>query len=320
MRLSPLSGSSGPFYCERRVKASVVSAYGGPEVMKYQDMPDPKPGAGDVVVKVAGIGINPEDMLERNGNLKDQWPLHFPAIIGLDVSGTVVATGDGVTDLKVGDRVCGWSYHTYAEMVADKASLFAKVPETMDLVEAAAIPLVGVTGSQLISVASGLQPGQTVLVAGAAGAVGRSAVYMAKVSGARVIAGVQGFQLDQAAGIGADEAIALDDPAAFATIPQVDVVANTLRGKAATDLLAKVKDGGTFASVTGEPDGTKDYPKVRVVSFVSKQDRAVIAFMVDAVNAGKLGIPIGRREKLQNAGAAQAAFTKGGIGKVLLVP
>ena len=86
------------------MKASVVTAYGGPEVMKYQDMPDPKPGAGDVLVKVAGIGINPEDMLERNGDLKDRWPLQFPAIIGLDVSGTVVATGDGVTDLKVGER------------------------------------------------------------------------------------------------------------------------------------------------------------------------------------------------------------------------
>jgi NADPH:quinone reductase-like Zn-dependent oxidoreductase len=297
----------------------VVSAYGGPEVMKYQDMPDPEPGAGDVLVKVAGIGINPEDMLERNGDLKD-WQLHFPAIIGLDVSGTVIAMGDGVTDLKVGERVCAWSYHTYAELVADKATLFAKVPKTMDLVDAAAIPLVAVTGSQLISVAARLQSGQTVLVSGAAGAVGRCAVYMAKVLGARVIAGVQRFQFDQSDSIGADETIALDDPAAFATIPKVDIVANALRGKAATDLLAKVKDGGVFASVTGAPDGTERYPKVRVVPFRSKQDREGIAFIADAVNAGKMTIPIGRREQLKNAGAAQAAFAKGGIGKVLLIP
>lgn len=298
----------------------MVSAYGGPEVMKYQDMPDPQLSAGDVLVEAAGIGINPEDMLERNGDLKDHWTLHFPAIIGLDVSGTVVATSDGVTDLKVGDRVCAWSYHTYAELVADKATLFAKVPETMDLIDAAAIPLVGLTGSQLISVASGLQPRQTVLVAGAAGAVGRCAVYMAKEQDAHVIAGVLRLQLDQAESIGADETVALDDPAAFAALPQVDVVANALRGKAATAMLAKVKDGGTFASVTGEPDGAKEYPKVRVVSFRSKQDRAGIAFIADAVNARKLTIPIGLREELKNAGAAQAAFTKGGIGKVLLIP
>ncbi|MGA7356998.1 MAG: NADP-dependent oxidoreductase [Candidatus Cybelea sp.] len=297
-----------------------MTAYGGPEVMKYQDMPDPKPGGGDVLVKVTGIGINPEDMLERNGDLKDTYPLHFPAIIGLDVSGTVVATGDGVTDLVVGERVCAWSYHTYAELIADKARLFAKVPETMDLVDAAAIPLVAVTGTQLISVASGLQSGQTVLISGAAGAVGRCAVYMAKASGARVIAGVQRFQLDQAKSIGADETIALDDPVAFATIPQVDIVANTLRGKAATDLLTKVKDGGTFASVTGAPDGSRGYPQVRVVPFRSKQDWAAIAFIAAAVSSGKMTIPIGRREELKNAGAAQAAFTKGGIGKVLLTP
>jgi NADPH:quinone reductase-like Zn-dependent oxidoreductase len=301
------------------VKASVVTAYGGPEVMNYQDMPDPEPAPGDVLVEVAGIGINPEDILERNGAVAG-WQLQFPAIIGLDVSGTVVATGDGVTDLKAGDRVCGWAYHTYAELVAAKATLFAKVPETMDLVDAAAIPLVGVTGSQLISVASGLQRGQTVLVSGAAGAVGRCAVYVAKAAGAHVIAGVQRRQLDQAESIGADETIVLDDPAAFAAIPHVDVVANMLRGKAATDLLAKVKDGGTFASVTGVPDGSKEYPKVRVVSFVSKQDRALIAFVADAVHAGKLTIPIDHREALENAGAAQAAVTKGGIGKVLLVP
>jgi len=288
--------------------------------MKYQDMPDPKPRPGEILVKAAGIGINPEDMLERNGDLKDHWQLQFPAIIGLDVSGTVIATGNDVGDLKVGERVCGWSYHTYAELVADKATLFAKVPETMDLVDAAAIPLVGVTGSQLISVAAGLQPGQTVLVSGAAGAVGRCAVYMAKVLGGHVIAGVLRSQLDQADSIGADETIALDDPAAFASIPQVDVVANMLRGKPATDLLAKVKDGGTFASVTGEPGGAKSFPKVRVVSFRSKQDRAGIAFIADAVNSGKMTIPIGLREQLKNAGAAQAAFTKGGIGKVLLIP
>jgi NADPH:quinone reductase-like Zn-dependent oxidoreductase len=131
---------------------------------------------------------------------------------------------------------------------------------------------------------------------------------------------VQRFQLDQAESIGADETIALDDPAAFASIPQVDIVANTLRGQTATDLLAKVKDGGTFASVTGEPGGTKDYPKVRVVAFVSKRDGATVGFIAEAVNAGKITIPIDHRDELKNAGAAQAAFTKGHIGKVLLIP
>ena len=301
------------------MKASVLTGYGGPEVVRYQDMPDPELRAGDVLVRAAGIGINPEDMLERNGVLKDQFPLQFPAIIGLDVSGTVVAVGDGVTNLKAGDRVCGWSYHTYAELVADKSDYFAKVPETMDLVDAAAIPLVGITGTQLITVAGALQRDQTVLVSGAAGAVGRCAVFAAKNLGARVIAGVLHSQLDQADSIGADDTVALDDGAGFARIPPVDLVANTLRGKSATALLAKVKDGGTFASVTGAPDGASNYPKVRIVSFRSKQDRSVIERIANAVNDGKVTIPIGLRAELKNAGDAQAAFTKGGIGKVLLV-
>lgn len=288
--------------------------------MTYQDMPDPQLRAGDVLVKVAGIGINPEDMLERNGVLKDSYPLEFPAIIGLDVSGIVIATGDHVTDLNIGDRVCGWSYHTYAELVADKSAYFARVPDSMDLVDAAAIPLVGVTGSQLVGVAGELQSGQTVLVSGAAGAVGRCAVFAAKMIGAHVTAGVLRSQLDQAQSIGADETVALDDPAAFAKIGQVDLVANTLRGTSATGLLSKVKDGGIFASVTGAPDGSDAYPKVRVVPFQSKQDRGTIELIAHAINDGKMRIPIGLRAELKNAGDAQAAFTKGGIGKVLLLP
>ncbi len=135
-----------------------------------------------------------------------------------------------------------------------------------------------------------------------------------------MIAGVQRSQLDEADSIGADETVALDDPAAFATIPQVDVVANTLRGKTATDLLAKVKDGGTFASVTGSARRRRGLPEGARRPVPLKARPAGIAFIADAVNAGKLTIPIGLREELKNAGAAQAAFTKGGIGKVLLVP
>jgi NADPH:quinone reductase-like Zn-dependent oxidoreductase len=302
------------------MKACVVTAYGGPEVMSYQDMPDPELGADGVLVQVAGISINPVDLHERDGDTKDWRPLRFPAIIGWDVSGTVIGVGDKVKDLKRGDRVCAWSYHTYAELVADEAAVFCKVPDRLDIVDAAALPLVGTTGSQLISLASGVQAGQTVLVSGAAGGVGRSAVYTAKALGARVFAGVQAYQLGEADSIGADEIVALDDAAAFATIPPVDIVANAVRGKTAEDLMGKVKPGGTYASVTGEPANAKDFPSVRVVSFVSKQDKDVIAFIADAVLRGRMTIPIDRRIPLREAAAGQKAVAAGGIGKVLLVP
>jgi NADPH:quinone reductase-like Zn-dependent oxidoreductase len=119
-----------------------------------------------------------------------------------------------------------------------KAELLARVPKAMNLVDAAVLPLVTMTGSQLIFV-SDVKPGQTVLVSGAAGGVGRSAFFTAKDRGAVVVAGVLKRQLEQAKLLGADRLAALDDSAALADLPRVDVVANTVRGKTAGELLGK---------------------------------------------------------------------------------
>src|SRR4029077_12383083 len=129
-----------------------------------------------------------------------------------------------------------------------------------------------VTGSQLISVASGVKAGQTVLVSGAVGGVGRAAVRTAKDQGAIVIAGVRKTQLDAAKVIGADQVVALDDQAAFDALAPVDIVANTVRAPAAETLVSKVKDGGMFASVSGVPESAKSRPSIRTVAFMSKQD------------------------------------------------
>ena len=171
------------------MKAVVMNEYGGPEVLSFGDYPDPSPGSGEVLVRVAAASVNPIDLLQRSGGTKSFFPVEFPGVIGWDVSGTVIKLGAGVDKLVVGDRVFGWAFHTYAELCAIKANLLAKVPDGLDLVEAAALPLVTLTGSQLISVASGVKSGQTVLVSGATGSVGRAAVYTAKDKGARVIAG-----------------------------------------------------------------------------------------------------------------------------------
>ena len=302
------------------MKATVIHRYGGPEEFTYEDVPDPVAGPGEVLVKVAAAGINPVDMQERTGATKDWRPLQFPAVLGWDVSGTVVKLGDGVRGLAVGDTVCAWAYHTYAELCADKADLFAKIPEGLDVVDAAALPLVALTGSQLVSSASGVKSGDTVIVSGAAGGVGRSAVYMAKKMGATVVAGVLKRQLGRANGIGADRLVALDDAAAFAELPRVDIVANAVRGETASKLMSKLKDGGTFASVTGEPGNVSDYPAVRVVSFVSAQDVVMLRSLLEAVRDKQLTIPIDRRIPLREAGAGHAAVERGGIGKVLLLP
>src|SRR3984885_4237138 len=179
------------------MKAIVVYEYGGPDVLKYEEYPDPVPGAGDVLVRVAAAGVNPIDYKRRAGLTKDFYPMQFPSLIGVDVSGTVVKIGPGVEDFSAGDQVFAMADNTYAELCVVKAAVLAKVPKGLDLIQAAALPLVTTTGNQLMT-ATGIKAGQTVMVVGAVGNVGRSAVFTAKESGATVIAGVLKKQVDEA--------------------------------------------------------------------------------------------------------------------------
>jgi NADPH:quinone reductase-like Zn-dependent oxidoreductase len=299
------------------VKAAVIHQYGGPEVLKYEDVPDPVPGQGEILMKVAAAGINPIDIIERNGGTN----VALPAVLGRDASGTVVKLGDGVSGLAVGEKVATWSYHTYAEFVVAKAEWFARIPNGLDLEDAAALPLVTLTGSQLVSELAEVKGGNSVLVSGADGAVGRAAVYTAKNLGARVTAGVRKAQLEEAKRLGADDVLALDDDAAFAAFPQVDIVVNTVRGATAEALMSKVKSGGTFASATGVPDNAKDYRFVNAKSFHSHQDSTMLFELMEAVRDKKFSIPIARKMPLRDASAGQAAVQQGGLdGKVLLVP
>ena len=302
------------------MKAAVIHEYGGPEVLKYEDYPDPAVGPGEVLVRVAAASVNPIDTMWRAGRTQEWRTLQLPAVLGRDVAGSVLRPGPGVTGFSAGERVLAWAHHTYAELCAVKAELLAKVPEGLELVAAAALPLVTVTGNQLISVAAVPQSGQSVLVSGAFGAVGRAALFTARSRGAKVIAGVRKQQLEAASSLGADEVVALDDEAALTRLAPVDVVANAVRGKTAELLLGKVKPGGVYASVTGVPPNAKEFPSIRTVAFVSKQDANTLLYMANAVAAGKLTIPIDRRLPLKDAAAAHAAVEKGGIGKVLLVP
>jgi NADPH:quinone reductase-like Zn-dependent oxidoreductase len=171
------------------MRAIVVHQYGGPEVLKFEEYPDPVPVPGEALVRVAASSVNPIDYKRRAGLTKDFYPLKFPGLIGVDISGTVVEIGPGVEGFSVGDEVFAMADNTYAELCVVKAAVLAKVPKGLNLIQAAALPLVTTTGNQLVS-ATGVNAGQTVLVVGAAGNVGRSAVFTAKARGAIVIAGI----------------------------------------------------------------------------------------------------------------------------------
>jgi NADPH:quinone reductase-like Zn-dependent oxidoreductase len=305
---------------EIAMKAAVIHSYGGPEVLRYEDCPNPQPGPGEVLVRVAAAGVNPVDLREREGSTKDWRPVVFPGVLGWDLSGTVIGLGDGVQNLPEGTPVFGWSYHTYAELCVVKADLLAKVPSGLDLIKAAAVPLVSATGCQLISVAAQPKAGQTVLVSGANGAVGRCAVFTAKDRGCVVIAGVRAKDRDAAQRLGADQVLALDDEAAIQALAPVDLVANCVRGSTATRLLGKVKPGGLFASVTGVPDGADAFPEVRATAFVSKQNTESYLYAAKGIIDGRLEIPIARIMPLSAAAQAHATVAKGGSGKILLKP
>jgi NADPH:quinone reductase-like Zn-dependent oxidoreductase len=301
------------------MKAIVVHEYGGPEVLKFEDYPDPVPARGEVLVRVAAASVNPVDNKRRAGLTRDFYPIHFPGLIGIDMSGTVVEVGPGVEAFSAGNRVFAMADNTYAELCVVKADVLGDIPEGLDLIEAAALPLVTTTGNQLLS-ATGIKAGQTVMVVGALGNVGRSAVFTAKDRGARVIAGVLNRQMDVANTLGADQVVATDDDTAIASLPPLDAIADTVGGKTAEKLIARVKPGGVFSTVLATPPNAAQYPAVKVVFVFSKFDGETLQFMAEAVRDGELVIPISKRMPLSEAAQAQALAEKGGIGKILLVP
>jgi len=300
------------------MKAVVVHQYGGPEVLKFEEYPDPVPSAGEVLVRVAATSVNPIDYKRRAGLTKDFYPLKFPGLIGVDIAGTVVKIGPGAEEFSAGDQVFAIADNTYAELCVVKAATLAKVPKGLDLVQAAALPLVTTTGNQLLS-ATGIKAGKTVLVVGAAGNVGRSAVFTAKSRGATVIAGVLKRQFGDAKTVGADQVVATDDDGEIANLPPLDAVADTVGGRTAEKLIAKLKPGGVYASVVGAPQNAAEYPSVKVEAVFSKFDRKTLEFMAEAVRDGKLVIPISQKLPLSKAAEAQATAEKGAAGKILLV-
>jgi NADPH:quinone reductase-like Zn-dependent oxidoreductase len=231
----------------------------------------------------------------------------------------VIKIGPGAGGFSVGDHVFGMADDgAYAELCVLKAETLAKVPTGLDLIQAAALPLATTTGNQLLR-ATGVKAGQTVLVIGAVGNVGRSAVFTAKAIGTTVIAGVLKRQIDDTKAIGAEQILATDDDAAIANLTAVDVVADTVGGRTAQKFIAKVKPGGVYASVVGAPQNAADYPAVKVVAVFSKADRKMLEFMGEAVRDRKLVIPIRLKLPLSEAAKAHSIAEKGGVGKILLI-
>jgi NADPH:quinone reductase-like Zn-dependent oxidoreductase len=193
------------------MKAVRMHDYGGSDVLVHEEVERPEPAPDEVLVRVRAATINPIDWKVREGYLRGWMDLPLPLILGHDMAGDVVAVGSDVTGFQVGDAVFGsmsnFMKGTHAEYVAAPAAEIAKKPATLDYETAASVPQAALAGWQTVLEAGALQEGQTVLVHGAAGNVGRYAVQFAKQRGARVIGTARQINMQMVSDLGADEVI-----------------------------------------------------------------------------------------------------------------
>lgn len=301
------------------MKAVLLTDYGDVDKLVLWEVPELVPGPGEIKVGVEGASINPMDYKLRRGDLRAVMPLELPAILGRDVAGTVLEVGENVTGIEVGDRVMGLVEHGYAEEVVGPAEAFAKVPDELPAADAAALPLVGLTGAQLVEETLEPNQGDLVLVTGAVGSVGRVAVFAARQCGARVLAGVRARQRAQAEALHVDGVVALDDPDELAKLPVLDGIADTVDGEVLERLLGKVKPGGVVGTVLSAPASAAKRA-ISVRTMLTHPDAERLAALGEAYSRGELELPVDKRYPLTEIRAAQRLAEQPGVGKIVVMP
>lgn len=303
------------------MKAAVLHEYGDAGKLRYEDTDVPPFGDNEVLVRVRATSINPIDYKLRSGAAKARFPVDFPAILGRDLSGEVVDFGRNVTGFPKGMRVMALANGTYAEYTVAKADTLAPIPEALSFEEAAALPLVTTTGAQLIERATKPLPGETVLVTGALGSVGRSAVHVAKKLGARVLAGVRSQEVDEARReLEVDGVVAIDDEAAIEELRDLDAIADTISGPTIQRLMKKLRAGGKLGSVLGKPDGSEKLD-IHVQDMMAVPDASRLYQLADEEARKEFTIPIARTMKLSEIQEAhRLAESHATKGKIILIP
>jgi NADPH:quinone reductase-like Zn-dependent oxidoreductase len=293
------------------MKAVRFHAFGGPEVLRYEDVDVPTPGAGEVRVRVTATSYNSVDATIRAGGLQDRAPVQLPHVPGVDVAGTVDALGDGVDAIAVGDRVVGLLPMTAAgaaaEHVIASAESLAGIPRCLPLAALAGLPLVGLTAWQALFDLGKLTAGQRVLVNGAGDAVGGCAVQLAKEARAHVIATADPCS---AAWVEADEVV--DRTLADLTVAvrePVDLVLNLAPAspERLAALLSLVRDGGALVSAPLRvPVPSDEQRSVRGVDLVVRSDSDQLADLVARVSTNELVVDVAQRVNLADLPALHA--------------
>ena len=306
------------------MKAVRIHEYGGPEALRYEDVPRPKPRADEVLIRVRAAGVNPVDWKVRRGELRGLWRHPLPLIPGWDAAGVVVTAGRRARRFTAGDEVYGLlDVHrdgAYAEYAVARESVLAPKPGSADYLRAAAVPMAALAAWQSLFHAGGLQAGQTVLIHGAAGGVGSFAVQLAKWKGARVTGTApernHGFLRE----MGADEILDDDRTRFESVVRDADVVLDTIGGGTLARSWGVLRPGGILVSIAGQPSPEEAVKRgVRQAFVMAMPMAAELAEIAALVDSGHLRPAVETVLPLAQAREAHALSQSGHTrGKIVL--
>ena len=291
------------------MKVVRITQFGGPEVLRLESIPVPKPGEGELLVQVAAAGVNPVDFKIRGGKYPAVKQDKLPFIMGRDVAGTVVEVGHAATGFAAGDAVIampGLGRGGYAEYAVVKVTEAAKKPEVLDVVQAGAVPLAALTAWQGLFKHGQLKTGQRLLVQGGAGGVGHFAIQFAKAKGAQVITTASSAHIDFLRRLGADQVIDYEAQRFEEAVAEVDVVFDLIGGEVQERSWQVLKRGGVLVSTLNEPSKEKAAAAgARGLRYTVTESGEDLAAIVKLIEAGKVKPVVTKTYQLREAAAAQ---------------
>jgi NADPH:quinone reductase-like Zn-dependent oxidoreductase len=298
--------------------------YGGPEVLRFEEIERPAAKEGEILVRVHAASVNPVDWKIRDGLVRKRFSPPMPLIPGGDLSGEVVALGAGVNDFAVGEAVFAMIglWGAYTEYAAFKAQMASRKPASVDHVQAAAVPLVGLTAWQALHEQGALRSGQRVLVLAASGGVGGFAVQFARAAGAHVIASASAKNADYVRRLGAHEVFDFRTDSAQPYAGNIDLVVDAAGGEGSIRALELLTPQGALAAVAAPTDALKERGarlERRVLPLQGRPDGAQLSQIAALIDAGKVAASVEAVFPLAQAAAAQEQSKQGHTrGKIVL--
>ncbi len=306
------------------MKAIRLSGYGGPELLRYEEVPRPQPSQGEALIRVHAASVNPIDWHLRSGAMQQIMPLQFPYTPGSDFAGVVESVADGMTTVHVGQEVYGSVPGTrggaYAEYLAAPVLALAPKPHTLDFSQAASVPIVALTAWQALFDKAGLAAGQSILIHGGAGGVGMFAVQFARWKGAHVTATASAADAEFVRSLGAGEVIDYKDERFEEKVSGLDVVLDLIGGETQQRSWQTLKPGGILVASTAPPsqeEATKH--GVRAAMVQMQGSSALLAEIAGLIDSGQIKTLVGATFPLEQAAQAQEASRTGHVrGKIVI--